>query len=106
MLAIPFGGWDSGYQNYTSQMKLYDIDVKDGIKERGSVDHSHLFHPDATVDYGCYDSAARVRRGVFIGEFLYSLSNGGVVVNELAGMSQVASVPLPTSPSAYGCYYY
>ena len=46
-----------------------------------------------------------VRRGIFIEDYLYSISTGGVKVNKVDDLAPVASMPLPDlGDYGYGCY--
>lgn len=105
MLAIPYTSWDA--DGYTSSVKLFDVDVEAGITPRGEVDHSGFFpvaEPDA-MDPWCWSQQAIVRRGVFIEDYLYSVSNGGVIVSDLATMASVASLDFDPEVQSYCSYY-
>ncbi len=107
-LAIPTAEWTS--QGMESNLQLFDIDVEQGISPHGSVSHSGFFD-EVVVDDGtyydewCMSYQGRVRRGVFIDDSIYSISRGGIVVNNTATMTEEARLPLPFEAENF-CYYY
>jgi hypothetical protein len=104
MLAIPAVSWSSSSGVQSSTLELYDIDVTNGLSHRGSVSHTALFQ-NMESDY-CYWYGYGVRRGVFIEDHIYSISEGGVVVNQLDDMSTpVAVLELPQGEPGPYCYY-
>ncbi|MFW5739917.1 MAG: beta-propeller domain-containing protein, partial [Myxococcota bacterium] len=84
LLAFPFVGWGSYDGSMRSSLELFRIDTEQGIFRLGSIDHSSLF---GSVDpYGGYCGGyygTEVRRGLFMEDFVYSISYGGVVVNQV-----------------------
>lgn len=120
VLALPVSGastsGDYRYRYYTSELKLVKVDVQSGFALLGSVDHGPVFAEGGCGqcdERGCYDYAcsypAEVRRGQFISgggaTYVYSFSNGGVLVNDLANLeTPVAKVllPKPAYDSGYG----
>ena len=92
MLAIPFESWDSYDGSYQAELALFSVDVDAGIAEKGRIDHSAMY--DLGEEYSwCWPGG--VRRGVFIEDFLYSVSSAGVAVHEVDGLTAVASASLP-----------
>lgn len=109
LLAIPFYDYTNGF---SSELALFSIDVEGGIGDVGRIDHASLFDDcvdDESYDYpyyGCGYSPS-VRRGLFIDDFVYSISYGGVRVHALGALTDgVASVPLPAPTFHGGGYYY
>ena len=77
----------------------------EGITLLGTIDHSPLFSDLADTGY-CYPYSVGVRRGVFIDDYIYSISSGGVLANDLNNQLElVASTALPELPTT-DCYYY
>jgi len=109
LLAFPFVGWGSYDGSMRSSLELFSVDKDQGIFRLGSIDHSALF---GNVDpYGGYCGGyygADVRRGLFLENFVYSISYGGVVVNDVDNLATpVATLALPTPTNAsYDCYGY
>ena len=107
MLAIPLAEWTG--EGMDSSLQLFDIDVEQGISPHGAVSHSGFFD-EVVVEDGYYDDwcmsyQGRVRRGVFIDDSIYSISRGGIVVNDTATMTEEARLPLPFETENF-CYYY
>ncbi|MGK3988726.1 beta-propeller domain-containing protein [Sorangium sp. So ce136] len=93
VLAFPLVSFDRETGAVASTLELFNVDIADGFSRLGAVDHSGFF----TSEPGCfYYGGADVRRGVFVEDFVYSISNGGVLVNALDDLATpVASVALP-----------
>lgn len=106
LLAFPFVGYNSYDYGMRSSLELFRIDAEQGIFPLGSVDHTALFNNDPTGYCGGYYGTS-VRRGLFLEDFVYSISYGGVVVNAVDDLAHpVATLALPAPTSAvYGCYY-
>lgn len=104
LLAFPYVSY--GYANeysMRSSLEVFSIDAEAGIAQLGSVDHSSLVGTAPNGYCGGY-YGVEVRRGVFLDDFVYSISYGGVVVNAVADFEHpVASLalPAPVGPEAY-----
>jgi uncharacterized secreted protein with C-terminal beta-propeller domain len=103
LLAIPL-------ENYTgtfdSSLSLFSVSLTDGIAPAGAISHGALFDRCLDTDgyYGCGYNAS-VRRGLFIDDFVYTISFGGVTAHALSDLNTaLATVPLP-EPQWYGGYY-
>ncbi len=113
LLGIPVSGWDNsedGYGRYQSELFVFKIGL-DSIEQIGAVSHSGLLE-DLGVNTGCRQwygwGDAYVRRAVFIEDYVYSISNLGVVVHDTRDFAsgEVASV-LGIDPDDFsGGYYY
>ena len=103
MLAIPYEGYDDSSGQYGSALKLFRVSTKDGIEELGTIDHSSYLNQNS--DY-CYYGRG-VRRGVFIEDFVYSVSASAVVASSVDDVATpVAVVNLPDIDSSYCEYGY
>ena len=105
VLAIPITDYVNGF---TTELGLYRVDIATGLSELGRISHTSFFG-DCVEDYGYpyYGCSypANVRRGLFIDEYVYSMSYGGVLVHALADLeTPLAAAPLP-APVAYYPYY-
>lgn len=102
-LAIPMVRWDHDFYEMTSSsLELFDVDAAGGITALGGVDHTSLF--GQTQDVSCYYYGYGVRRGVFIDDLVYSISEAGIVASDAANpASPVATMLLPDT--AMGCGY-
>ncbi len=87
LLAFPFVSYQS---DFSSTLELWDVSAKDGFARRGSVDHSDLVLDDCGgVPYEVEEFyyycgyQPQITRGVFIDQFIYSISHGGVRVHSV-----------------------
>jgi hypothetical protein len=106
LLAFPYVNYNG---NFESSLQVFQVSATNGFTQLGAVDHTSLLRevcrayvdPQVIDGPGFYPCVSpEVRRGLFIfgdeGNFVYSISNGGVLVNALTDlMKPVASVPLP-----------
>ncbi|MFH1529418.1 MAG: beta-propeller domain-containing protein [Pseudomonadota bacterium] len=134
LLAIPVTGynwnwesdesWFSTMDAYFSRLDLYHVSVEDGIEPVGSVSHGSMM-PEFTVpepeeDTYCYTNwsysdLTQIRRGVFLENFLCSVSKGGIQIHDTGDLDAgpVAEVPFldpatlqETYGDAFECYSY
>lgn len=96
-LAFPYVAWGSDWDDYRSSLELFDVDVTSGIAPRGSIDHTNLLGDlcDGAEDWSCRYYGMPIRRGVFIEDYLYSISWGGVRVHDTRDLSDVAELRFP-----------
>jgi hypothetical protein len=87
LLAFPFVSYEG---DFSSTLELWDVSADTGFKRRGAVDHSDLVLDDCggvpyAVDEFYYYCGyqPQITRGVFIDEFIYSISYGGVRVHNV-----------------------
>mgnify|MGYP000868810752 CR=1 FL=1 len=103
VLAIPFEGYDDVNGVYGSALRLFRVSSSEGITELGSIDHSPYISDSASY---CYYGRG-VRRGVFIDDYVYSVSESAVVASAIEDVSTpVASVVLPSISTDYCNGYY
>jgi hypothetical protein len=105
LLAFPFVGQGNNGYGMRSSLELFHIDLVDGIKRLGSVDHSAMFASNPQGYCGGY-YGVDVRRGIFMDDFVYSVSYGGIIANDVKALTApIATLPLPAPVNeAYGCY--
>jgi len=85
-----------------SSLELFEVTVAGGIVKRGSIDHSQFFQADPYGYCGGY-YGVDVRRGVFIDDYVYAISYGGVTASAVNDpLDPVASVALPQPAQPYG----
>ena len=97
ILAFPFVSYEG---DFSSTLELWNVSVDAGFSRRGSVDHSALVLRDcggsippidgplvADVFYGYCNYLPQVLRGVFIDDYVYSISHGGVLVHDVADLT-------------------
>lgn len=89
LLAIPVSGWEPddamGYWHYRSEVFLFRVSLDEGVSFVGSVSHMPFLEQlDVNTScrswYGWWE--ARVRRGIFIEDYLVTLSNVGFMVHD------------------------
>ena len=86
LLAFPFVSYEG---DFSSTLELWDVSAKDGFNRRGAVDHSDLVLDDCGVPYPVDEFyyycgyQPQITRGVFIDDFIYSISHGGVRVHDV-----------------------
>jgi hypothetical protein len=85
MLAVPIESWSSPTGDYSAQLALFSVDPETGITQKGLIDHSAFYSLDSSYNW-CYPGG--VRRGVFIEDFIYSVSAAGVLVHALEDLEE------------------
>lgn len=105
LLAFPYVNYSGNFQ---STLQVFQVSVDSGFMSLGSIDHTRMLRDvcramdpqgvDAPTWYPCV--TPEVRRGLFIfgddDDFVYSISNGGVLVHDLSDLTRaVATVALP-----------
>ncbi len=103
-LAFPYSTWDStASYGLRSSLEVFHVAVGDPITPILSIDHSPLFSgvPQGGFCGGYY--GIDVRRGVFLDNFVYSVSYGGVVVSDLTKpAAPLASLAFPAPDANQG----
>lgn len=87
----PEGGWNYLWE---SKLEILNVDPEAGVTRHGSVDHSRFYN-------GSWWGSADVRRSIFMGDFIYSISAHAVTVNRLDDMTEVTSQELPFETEPY-----
>ncbi|MCC6619684.1 MAG: beta-propeller domain-containing protein [Deltaproteobacteria bacterium] len=100
LLAIPVSGWadtGGGYWSYKSELFVFKVDATSVTDLGASITHTPFLEAlDVNMGcrswYGWYE--AWIRRGIFVEDYVYSLSNLGVMVHDTRDFTQgaVASV--------------
>ncbi len=98
LLAVPLSAstssWDvSGNWSYSyiSKLVLIKVDPAAGFTIHGTVDHSNYYNSDTD----CYWSSQDIRRSIFMGEYIYALSDRAVTVNLTDNMTETDAIELP-----------
>lgn len=96
LLALPVNLYDAASH---ATLELFDVDATAGIARRGVVDHGASAEapcPPLFAFEGHCAVLARMRRGVFIGDAVYSIATSQVQVHALDDLTvPLATVPLP-----------
>lgn len=108
LLAFPYYAYDSQDGTMRSSLELFKVDLGAGFTKVGSIDHTALFEENPYGYCGGYYRPS-VRRGVFLENFVYSVSYGGVVVkdaNDLLAPGPELAFSSPEINEGYGpaCY--
>ncbi len=106
LLAFPY--YSYGSNGMRSSLELFRVETASGFAKVGSIDHSALLQQNPQGYCGGYYEP-RVRRGVFLEDFVYSVSYAGVVVRDARNVGlSVSQLPLPAPQvnEGYGprCY--
>jgi len=104
LLAVPVSSYGSSADPgdpygwyYTSQLQLISVG-EDGLASYGTIDHSDYYNRDTTRQWVYTD----IRRSIFMGDFIYAISDRGISVHKLADLSLVTDAELPgTIPNQY-----
>src|SRR5690606_13373341 len=87
LLAVPLStsGYDeaSGLWKYTSKLELITVDLASGLSRHGTVDHSGFFPEDSSGCAWWLD----IRRSIFMGDYIYAISDHGVTAHHLDDLS-------------------
>jgi uncharacterized secreted protein with C-terminal beta-propeller domain len=105
LLAFPYVHQGTfGTSGPSSTLEVFQVGVAEGITKIGSVSHAPLLAtlPNGNYGYcgGYFDGA--VRRGVFIENFVYSISYGGIIVSDVASMDTPVSTLKLDAPTLAG----
>ena len=99
LLTIPVESWEDTedyYSQFKSELRLLKIDAKTGISELGAISHDTL--SQSAPQDNCYWADAyrkTVRRGVFVDDYVYSVSEAGVMAHHTDAVAEGALVSLP-----------
>ncbi|WP_394839155.1 beta-propeller domain-containing protein [Pendulispora rubella] len=106
LLAFPY--YSYGSTSMTSTLELFKVDVGAGITKLTSIDQSPLVAQHGQGYCGGYYRPS-VRRGIFLEDYAYAISYGGLVVRNAAKLDEPAvtlALPSPQINNGYGpvCY--
>ncbi len=98
LLAIPLASYrvvttDGVYPTYRylSTLELISVDPQTGLSVYGDIDHSGFYNSAADKFWQYVD----IRRSIFMGDFIYAISDRGITVHRIADLAPVTSAPLP-----------
>ena len=99
----PEGVQGSTYGDYTFQgAYVYSLDLENGFQFNGGV--THVENKEDLLKSGYYYwSPYDVKRSLYIGDVLYTLSDKSILANDLRDLSQIKRVDLPYEEPDY--YY-
>lgn len=99
LLAIPLSTyryWNSGYGyqwEYVSKLVLVNAAPGENLSIYDELDHS-AFYEDKDRGYRWYDHNFNIRRSIFMGDYIYAISSGGVTVHRIADMELMEAIQL------------
>jgi len=98
LLAIPQSTYAQSYQNgqyqyqYLSQLVLVNVDATGAtLGVKGRIDHSAYYNSSPNVWWRWAD----IRRSIFMGDFVYAISDRAVTAHRVSDLGQVAAQTLP-----------
>ena len=105
LLAIPqstyaYQNWNgSYYYKYLSQLVLINVDdASGGLSVHGRIDHSSFYNADPNNYWQWTD----IRRSIFMGDYVYAISDKAVTAHRVSDLGQTAAQTLPGySPNDY-----
>jgi uncharacterized secreted protein with C-terminal beta-propeller domain len=93
VLAIPQSTYD--YSNnayrYLSELVLVNVDPATGLSVKGRIDHSAYYNADPTQYWQFVD----IRRAIFMGDYVYAISDKAVTAHRLSDLGKTAEQVLP-----------
>ena len=96
MLAFPYYAYDQNGGGMHSSLELFKVDAGTGFAKLGSIDHTPLFSSSPAGYCGGYYTPT-VRRGVFLDNFVYAISYGGVIAKDATNLGAPgAQLALPS----------
>jgi hypothetical protein len=109
VLAIPQSTYDytynnNGYYNYRyySELGLVNVDPAGGLSEKGRINHTPYYSNDPTVWWQYID----IRRSIFMGDFVYAVSDKAITAHRLSDLGMTAEQVLPGYTSGQYWWWY
>ena len=80
-----------GWYEWLSRLELIRVDPATGLSRHGTIDHSHLYNQEP----GRWWYYGDVRRSIFMGEFVYAISDAGISVHAVDTLDRLTEQRLP-----------
>jgi hypothetical protein len=108
LLAIPQSTYEAYYDNangytqyrYLSQLVLVNVDLAGALTVKGRIDHT----PYYSADPNAYWFYTDIRRSIFMGDFVYAISDKAITAHRVSDLGQTAVQTLPGFTA--GDYYW
>tara|TARA_Y100001970_G_scaffold244803_1_gene311324 strand:- start:192 stop:542 length:351 start_codon:yes stop_codon:yes gene_type:complete len=71
---------------YISQLILVNVESGEPLSVYGTVNHSHFYNEDDCQYCYWYGGQTNIQRSIFMGDYIYAISSGGVTVTNLTSM--------------------
>jgi len=93
LLAIPQSTWDdtNGQYRYLSNLVVLNVDPATGLSIHGTIDHSAYYNQDPNSYWEYVD----IRRSIFMGDYIYAISDKAITAHRTSDLGQVAVQELP-----------
>jgi len=95
LLAIPQSTWsydgNTGDYRYLSTLVLVNVDPATGLSLKGTIDHSAFYNADPNAWWPNAD----IRRSIFMGDYVYAISDKAITAHRVSDLGEVAEQPLP-----------
>ncbi|MGE0549255.1 MAG: beta-propeller domain-containing protein [Kofleriaceae bacterium] len=92
LLAVPQSNYiedTAGNYRYLSKLELVTVEPGVGLTRRGAIDHSAYYPTD---QYWYYND---IRRSIFMGDYIYAISDKAITVHSLSDLAKVTDAVLP-----------
>lgn len=100
LMAFPFSGYSE--RGYEASLEVFRVGSGQGFEFLGAADHGDFMNCAYDTAEPCTGYAGEVRRGVFIDDYVYSISDSGILVHAVSDMkTPVGSLPLPYADPYY-----
>ena len=70
--------WD-----WVSKLMIVNV-TEDGLEVHGEVNHSHFYENEGDRYWNSYN----IRRSIFMGDYIYAISHGGITVTNLDSLEE------------------
>lgn len=97
LLAVPQSTYQQSFNGgqyqytYLSKLELITVDPVSGLGRKGAIDHSAYYQADPARYWANVD----IRRSIFMGDFIYAISDKAITVHRLSDMGLVTAQTLP-----------
>ncbi len=97
MLAVPQSNYEYKFVNgreeyrYLSKLELIEVDPTTGLSRKGAIDHTGYYQADPYRYWGNVD----IRRSIFMGDYVYAISDKAITVHQLSDLGLVTDAALP-----------
>lgn len=88
---------EQGYQGYTTTFSgalVFSLNLKDGFTERGRISHYTAADMSNVLDYFPFDYNKTIQRILYMGDYLYTVAQGGVKASGINDAKEVNFVKL------------
>ncbi|MFH1729381.1 MAG: beta-propeller domain-containing protein [Pseudomonadota bacterium] len=102
ILAIPLYSWDYGSSDILSGIYVYNVTIENGFEEIGIISHADFISPPEDNCYTYYTLSPS--RSHFIEDYIYTLSEGGIMVNQIDDIEFIISQSFEIPDSYFYCW--